>query len=256
MRMRSTRAVGATGPAASVCRPPADWAGLGRCTQECRRECGRLTQSAGRSWAARFMRLRAHSRISTRAILTLTDQAGDRSLVPGRCGDWCSGPTGHLSGGAGRPQDRSLLTRLIRAGMRLRPGIGARLVAAPWRLPEDPVRSNRHADAAAAVGHQGVPGARHGARVAVGGRIRLLGRGQLRGPVGCGPLTARCRAGRSAGSCPSATALRPAPEPERTAATGAARRAGRRMRGRARGRRGTASGRFGPGPVAGPMLAP
>jgi hypothetical protein len=33
-------------------------------------------------------------RISTGAILTLTDQAGDRSLVPGRCGDWCSGPTG------------------------------------------------------------------------------------------------------------------------------------------------------------------
>jgi hypothetical protein len=215
-----------------------------------------VTRPRFATWAARFMRLRRHSAFPAEQFLHSPTRQGTGASFRAAAVIGAQDPPAHLSGGAGRPQDRSLLTRLIRAGMRLRPGIGARLVAAPWRLPEDPVRSNRHADAAAAVGHQGVPGARHGARVAVGGRIRLLGRGQLRGPVGCGPLTARCRAGRSAGSCPSATALRPAPEPERTAATGAARRAGRRMRGRARGRRGTASVRFGPGPVAGPMLAP
>jgi hypothetical protein len=43
-----------------VCRPPPDWAGLGRRTEECRGGCGRPTQSGGRSWAARFMRLRRH----------------------------------------------------------------------------------------------------------------------------------------------------------------------------------------------------
>jgi hypothetical protein len=59
---------------------------------------------------------------STGAILILADQTGDRGLVPSGGGDLCSGPIGHLSGGAGRPQDQSPLTRLIRAGMRLPAG--------------------------------------------------------------------------------------------------------------------------------------
>jgi hypothetical protein len=61
-------------------------------------------------------RLRRHSRISTGAILTLADQAGERGLVLGGCGDWCSGPAGHLSGRSWTASGSVPLTRLIGPG--------------------------------------------------------------------------------------------------------------------------------------------
>ena len=128
--------------------------------------------------------------------------------------------------------------------------------APPWRGSDDPVRSNRHADAAAAAGYQGDPGARHGARIAVGGRTGLLGRGQSRGPVGREPHIAWRRAGHSAGSGPGLAPAGPALDPERSSATDTALHAGRRIHGCVRGRRGTASVGLGCRPVAGPAHPP
>ena len=113
----------------------------------------------------------------------------------------------------------------------------------------------RHADAAATGGHQGVPGARNGACLAVGGRTRCLGRGQLRGPVGGEPLISRYRAGRSAGSCPSAAPPGPAPESGRPAGAGTAWHASRRARGRVRDSRWSVPARRSPSRGSGPAHA-
>jgi hypothetical protein len=70
----------------------------------------------GRSWAARFMRPRRHSRISTEQFSHSPTRQGTGALFWGGCGDWCSGSTGHLSGRSWTASQSVSLTRLIGPG--------------------------------------------------------------------------------------------------------------------------------------------
>jgi hypothetical protein len=93
---------------------------------------------------------------------------------------------------------------------------GGRLVAAPWRLPGDPVRSNRYAGEPAAAGHQGLLGACCGACVTLDGWPRRVVRSQPRGLPGLKPRTAGNPAGRLTGFCPGAAPGGRAPGPAGT----------------------------------------
>jgi hypothetical protein len=149
---------------------------------------------------------------------------------PGRRQGPCSGvaavigaqdPPVTSAGGAGRPHDQSPLTPLIGPGRGCWRA-GGRLVAAPWRLPGDPVRSNRYAGEPAA-GHQGLLGACCGACVTLDGWPRRVVRSQLRGLPGLKPRTAGNPAGRLTGFCPGAAPGGRAPGPAGTSGAAAGR---------------------------------
>jgi hypothetical protein len=157
-----------------------------------------------------------------RAILTLADQAGTGALFWGGCGDWRSGSTGHLSGRSWTASQSVPLTRLRGSGRGCWRA-GGRLVAVPWRLPEDPVRSNRYVGEPAAAGHQGLLGACCGACVALDGWPGRVVRSQLRGLPGLKPRTAGNPAGRLTGCCPGAAPGGRAPGPAGTSGAAAGR---------------------------------
>jgi hypothetical protein len=129
----------------------------------------------------------------------------------------------------------------------------AGLVAAPWRLQGDAVRSDRYAGKSASADYQGALGARCHACLRLDGcPCRAGGRSSHHPPDGQPPAP-RHRASHPGGSSPGAAPASGAPGPERTSGAGAAWHAGRRARGRVRGVRATASVRLGSGPVAGPV---
>ena len=70
------------------------------------------TRPGGRSWAARFMRPRRHSHISTEQFSHSPTRQGTGALFWDGCGDWCSGSTDHLSGRSWTASQSVPLTRL------------------------------------------------------------------------------------------------------------------------------------------------
>jgi hypothetical protein len=175
----------------------------------------------GRSWAARFMRPRRHSRISTEQFSHSPTRQGTGALFWGGCGDWCPGSTGHLSGRSWTASQSVPLTRLRGSGRGCWRA-GGRLVAASWRLPGDPVRSNRYAGEPAA-GHQGLLGACCGACVTLDGWPSRIVRSQPRGLPGLKPRTAGNPAGRLTEFCPGAAPGGRAPGPAGTSGAAAGR---------------------------------